>query len=102
MNPVVPERVHAAVFYGLSKAAGIDLKNETVTIGTYPETSKTAIRTLIGAGTPLDVQINGTSIVSSGVANIPVATAADYGAMRVASDANVKAGSWASALPVAR
>ena len=47
--PIVPYGQHEAVFYGLSKVAGVDLKNETVTFGTYPETSKTAIRSLIGA-----------------------------------------------------
>lgn len=74
---------HLAVFYGLSKVAGVDLANETVTLGTYPETSKAAIRTLIDAGTPLDVQINGTSIVSNGVANIPVATTDIFGAVKI-------------------
>lgn len=41
-------RQHEAVFFGLSKAAGIDLANETVTFGTYPETSKIAIQTMLG------------------------------------------------------
>ena len=37
------------VYYGLSKLAGVDLASETVTVGTYPETSKAAINTLIGS-----------------------------------------------------
>lgn len=77
--PIVPSRQHESVFYGLSKVAGVDLKNETVTVGTYPETSKTAIRSLIGAAaasdvTVSDVQVNGTSVLSNGVANVPKAT----------------------------
>ena len=50
-KPLVPYFQHTLVYYGLSKLAGVDLANETVTVGTYPETSKTAIRNLIGAGT---------------------------------------------------
>ena len=40
-------RQHEAVYYGLSKLAGVNLANETVTLGTYPETSKTAIRSML-------------------------------------------------------
>lgn len=38
---------HKAVFYGLSKAAGADLKNEFVTVGTYPEAAKSAISEML-------------------------------------------------------
>lgn len=48
---ISPAKSHLSTFYGLSKAAGVDLANETVTFGTYPETSKVAIRTMLGAGT---------------------------------------------------
>lgn len=48
-NPIVPHFQDQSVFYGLSKVAGVDLANETVTLGTYPETSKVAIRTMLGA-----------------------------------------------------
>jgi len=95
----------------------VDLKNETVTIGTYPETSKTAIRSMIGAGTPLEVQINGTSIVNSGVANIPYATASTPGVIikgsglyisngilgvNQSSDANIKGGVESTFTPVSK
>lgn len=80
-KPICPQYQHEAVYYGLAKLAGTDLANETVTVGTYPDASKTAIRTLIGAGAPLDVQINGTSITSSGVANIPMASNVTMGAI---------------------
>ena len=88
--PIVPSKQHIAIFYGLSKLAGIDLANETVTVGTYPETSKIAIRSLIGAAAvsdipsvPVqDVQVNGTSVVSNGVANIPLASQNNLGISR--------------------
>ena len=50
-RPIVPDSQHKAVYYGLSKLAGVDLASETVTVGTYPTTSQTAIRSLVGAGT---------------------------------------------------
>lgn len=46
--PIVPCRQHTSVFYGLSKLAGEDLKNATVTVGTYPDSSKQAIQKLLG------------------------------------------------------
>lgn len=44
-----------SVFYGLSKVAGVNLANETVTLGTYPETSKTAIKEMLGVQDGLKV-----------------------------------------------
>ena len=82
-----PSRQHISTFYGLSKAAGVDLANETVTVGTYPETSKTAIRSMLGAVG--DVQVNGTSIVNSGVANVPVASDVNYGVVKVNSNRGI-------------
>ena len=152
-RPIVPSSIHEATFYGLAKAAGSDLASvENVTVGTYPDATKAAIRSMIGAengddlvkvqdtqpstaatklwfketqddgvsvptvsemetalaGKVGDVQVNGTSIVSSGTANIPLATASVFGAVKLgdsfsidssskiilarASDAQVKAG----------
>ena len=48
-RPVVTANQHKAVFYGLSKLAGVDLASESVTVGTYPDSSKTAINTMIGS-----------------------------------------------------
>ena len=96
MVPVTASAQHLSIFYGLSKIAGVDLKNETVTVGTYPETSKAAIRTLIGAGEPLDVQVNGTSVVNNGIANIPLASSDGFGVVKahysygVGIDSNTK------------
>lgn len=50
-----PSRQHQAVFYGLSKVAGVDLANETVELGIYPEASKTAIKAMLGVQDGLKV-----------------------------------------------
>lgn len=91
-KPIMPYRQHYSIFYGLSKVAGVDLANETVTLGTYPETSKTAIRSLIGAAAASDipnvpvqdVQVNSTSVLDGqGVANIPIASTSVPGVAKV-------------------
>lgn len=84
-NGIVPKTQHASVFYGLSKAAGVDLKDETVTLGTYPTGSKTAIKSMLGVVDPTvtDVQVNGTSVVSQGVANVPIASSSAFGTVKV-------------------
>lgn len=46
--PLTPHLLHESIYYGLSKLVGVDLKNETVTVGTYPETSKAAIQAMLG------------------------------------------------------
>ena len=69
--PVTPSVEHYAVFYGLSKIAGVDLKLETVTSGVYPQASKTAIQTMLGveSGVSFVEQITGTTPVIAGIAN---------------------------------
>jgi len=52
---ITPSVQHTSVFYGLSKVAGVDLANETVTLGTYPETSKAAIKSMLGVQDGLKV-----------------------------------------------
>lgn len=47
-KPVVPLLQHYSVFYALAKLAGVDLANETVTLGTYPEAAKVAIQKMLG------------------------------------------------------
>lgn len=91
VHAVTPNKQHEAVYFGLSKLAGIDLKEETVTVGTYPETSKTAIRSLIGAAAASDipsvpvqdVQVAGTSALSNGIANIPIANSSTPGVIKI-------------------
>lgn len=72
-KPITPSLQQNSVFYGLSKAAGVDMKDSNNPVGTYTDEAKTAIKNMIGVE-DLDVQINGTSIVEDGVANIPLAT----------------------------
>ena len=54
-RPISCANQHKSIFYGLSKAAGVDLANETVTLGTYPEASKTAIKQMLGVEEGLKV-----------------------------------------------
>ncbi len=41
---------HESAFYGLAKAAGSDLANETITLGQYPDATKAAIAQMLGVG----------------------------------------------------
>ena len=77
-KPVVPSKEHEAVFYGLAKAAGDSTQAASDNaVGTYTSDAKSAIKGMLGVIDPTDppvtdVQINGSSILSSGVANVPV------------------------------
>ena len=53
--PIIPQRQHQAVYYGLSKAAGVDLASETVTVGTYPASAKAAIQTMLDVPSNTDM-----------------------------------------------
>ena len=46
--PVVPGSQHISAFYGLAKLAGVDLAGQTVTVGQYPDTAKSAIKAMFG------------------------------------------------------
>lgn len=56
-KPIPVSDQHNAVFYGLSKVAGKDLKNDTVTVGTYPENAKSAIHEMLNGS----VSVTGTT-----------------------------------------
>lgn len=56
-TPIVPSNQHTSAYYALSKLAGVDLANETVTVGAYPEASKSAIQNLIGGA----ISVSGTT-----------------------------------------
>lgn len=94
---VSPTWQHESAFYGLAKAAGDSTQSSSDNaVGTYTTEAKAAIRSMIGAAASADVgvqdvQVNGTSVVSSGVANIPIATASsgNYGVTRIVSDNGV-------------
>lgn len=116
VKPIVPNKQHFATFYGLAKAAGDSTQaSSSNAVGTYTDDAKAAIKTMLGVEDPdvSDVQINGTSIVNNGVANIPIADSSTLGAIQTgyaygikvltgsnagkiaidkAPDANVKAG----------
>ena len=47
-RPITAGHQKASVFYGLSKVAGVDLANETVTLGQYPNNSLVAIQKMLG------------------------------------------------------
>ena len=49
-KPIVPYTQHEAAFYGLAKAAGVDLANENVTLGQFPDNAKAAIAQMLGLG----------------------------------------------------
>ena len=88
---IVPNNQHKSVFYGLTKAAGVDMSSSENAVGTYTAEAKAAIRSMIGAAasadlTVQDVQVNGTSIVENGVANVPMADDNTYGVARVRTD----------------
>ena len=68
---VVGENVHRAVFWGLANAAGDTTQSQSNNaVGTYTDEAKAAIKTMLGVP---DIQVNGTSIVQNGVANVPIA-----------------------------
>ena len=52
-KPIVPANQDKAVFYGLAKAAGIDLAASSVTFGTYPDSVINAILTMLGVYTKI-------------------------------------------------
>ena len=48
-RPIVPNNQHRAVYYGLSKLAGVDLASVSgLTIGVYPDNAKAAIKSMLG------------------------------------------------------
>ena len=73
-RPLVPNGQHYAAFYGLAKAAGADMAASSNAIGTYTSEAKAAIKTMLGVSDPTvtDVQVDGTSILNNGVANLPI------------------------------
>ena len=84
LYPIAPNRQHESTFYGLAKAAGDNTQSSSSNaIGAYTADAKVAIQSMLGV--PGDVQVNGTSVVSNGVANVPVATSSSVGVSRPGS-----------------
>ena len=61
-QPIVPEKQHEAVFYGLAKAAGQDMASSNNNVGTYTTEAKTAIKSMLGvADTPPEIYVGTTT-----------------------------------------
>ena len=54
-RPIVPGRQDISTFYGLAKAAGVDMASSSNTVGTYTDAAKIAIKTMIGVQEGLEV-----------------------------------------------
>lgn len=89
--PVVAAASHQVTFYGLAKAAGDTTQSQSTNgVGTYTDEAKAAIQTMLDVpaksdipDVPVqDVQLNGTSVLYDGVANIPVA-GENFGVIKV-------------------
>lgn len=46
--PLTPQRQHESAFYGLTKAAGVDMASSSNAVGTYTEEAKIAIQKMLG------------------------------------------------------
>jgi len=44
---ITPSNQHLAAFYGLAKVAGVDERNSELPVGTYTDSAKTAIQTML-------------------------------------------------------
>ena len=71
-RPIVPEKQDVAVFYGLSKLAGVDLKNSNTPVGMYPQEAKTAIQNMLGieSDIPLIEEISSSTPSITGMPNV--------------------------------
>lgn len=90
--PVTPDKQHNAVFYGLATAAGDSTQSSSSNaVGTYTADAKTAIKTMLGVTDPTvtDVQVDGTSVVTSGVGNVPKASSSTLGVIKVGTGVSV-------------
>ena len=47
-RPIIPKNQNYAAFYGLAKAAGVDMASSNNAIGTYTNEAKTAIQQMLG------------------------------------------------------
>lgn len=90
-DAIVPSKQHSATFYGLAKAAGDTTQSQSSNaVGQYTDEAKSAIQSMLGVPSEddvvTDVQVNGTSVVTDGVANIPVGNGV-LGAVKVGAGA---------------
>ena len=92
-RPIVPEKQHQSVFYGLSKLAGVDLASSDTPVGTYTAEAKSAILAMLGAVGKTDYAASATAGVVKVTGTRGIYISAD-GDIRVdkASSAGVKSG----------
>ena len=64
-KPIVPSNQHEAVFYGLTKAAGVDMANSANEIGQYTNDAKSAIKSMLGFATSSDISAAIDNLVST-------------------------------------
>ena len=88
-------RQHESVFYGLAKAAGDSTQSQSENaVGIYTDAAKNAIRAMLGVpsmddipSVPVDdVQLNGVSVISEGIANLPCANANVLGVVQTEAE----------------
>ena len=51
-RPIVPQKQHESVFYGLTKAAGADMASSSNAVGVYTDAAKVAIQKMLGIYEP--------------------------------------------------
>ena len=93
--PITASNQHNSTFYGLAKAAGDTTQSASSNaVGTYTDEAKAAIQTMLDVPSNDDVigdvQINGTSVVTNGVANIPIAGTSTFGVIKITSGRGIE------------
>lgn len=86
-RPITPDKQHMSVFYGLAKASGDTTQSQSDNaVGTYTDEAKASIQSMLGVPSEndvvSDVQVNGTSVVADGVANISLGNNSQFGAVK--------------------
>ena len=97
-QPIVPNNQHIATFYGLAKAAGDTTQSASDNaVGTYTDDAKASIQSMLGVpsenGVVTDVQIDSTSIIADGVAEIPIASTSNFGVTKIKSGYGIRVSS---------
>jgi len=68
-RPITPSTQHSSTFYGLTKAAGVDMSSSSNVVGIYTDEAKTAIKQMLGVHDTYDSfveEITGTDVTITG------------------------------------
>lgn len=68
-RPITPRHQHESVFYGLTKAAGVDMASSSNAVGIYTDEAKTAIKQMLGVHDTIDSfveDVTGTDVTITG------------------------------------